>query len=334
MDTALAAYLADRHGVKLVLETIDDLPSGNERKFNSRTNTLYLAPGLSPGQRAFQMATQLAFLELSPADSIRSRDRAGFRATRRARLPYRARELLRRCAALSVSGVPRGRRSVSLRHRSARRAFRAGIPGDLPPPQHLAASRCARRPVLLHPCRSRRQHLEAPVRDRLPFLTIGGTCPLWNVYEAFAQPGRILTQHAQMPDGRRYLWIARTVASGQGGYGATGKLFAVALGCDAGYAERLVYSQGLDLRDPNAVTPIGMGCKVCERPACPSAPSRRSASRSAWTKTIAASRPMPRRDPEVWEWAGLGSRGKPFPGGGKIWSCWPLRRLVCENFLK
>ena len=32
MDTALAAYLADRHGVKLVLETIDDLPSGNERK--------------------------------------------------------------------------------------------------------------------------------------------------------------------------------------------------------------------------------------------------------------------------------------------------------------
>ena len=62
MDTALAAYLADRHGVSLVLETIDELPSGNERKFDSRTNTLYLAPSLRPGQRAFQLGTQIAML--------------------------------------------------------------------------------------------------------------------------------------------------------------------------------------------------------------------------------------------------------------------------------
>ena len=28
----------------------------------------------------------------------------------------------------------------------------------------------------------------------LPSLRLGGSCPLWNVYEAFAQPGRVLTQ--------------------------------------------------------------------------------------------------------------------------------------------
>ena len=44
------------------------------------------------------------------------------------------------------------------------------------------------------------------------FSKIGGTCPLWNVYEAFAQPGRIVPQVARMPDGRAYLWVARTVA--------------------------------------------------------------------------------------------------------------------------
>ncbi|WP_264072300.1 short-chain fatty acyl-CoA regulator family protein, partial [Mycobacterium palustre] len=32
----------------------------------------------------------------------------------------------------------------------------------------------------------------------------GGTCPLWNVYETFANPGKILVQIAQMPDGRNY----------------------------------------------------------------------------------------------------------------------------------
>jgi|SRR5271163_1129890 len=49
-----------------------------------------------------------------------------------------------------------------------------------------------------------------------PFSRVGGACPLWNVYEAFANAGRILTQLAQMPDGRAYLWIARTVSRGHG----------------------------------------------------------------------------------------------------------------------
>ena len=35
------------------------------------------------------------------------------------------------------------------------------------------------------------------------------------------------------------------------------------------YAHRLVYSHGLDLQDPAARTPIGAGCKVCERADCP-----------------------------------------------------------------
>ena len=52
------------------------------------------------------------------------------------------------------------------------------------------------------------------------FSRVGGTCPLWNVYEAFASPGRILTQLARMPDERTYLWIARTVSHARGKYGA------------------------------------------------------------------------------------------------------------------
>ncbi|WP_163591105.1 short-chain fatty acyl-CoA regulator family protein, partial [Klebsiella variicola] len=31
------------------------------------------------------------------------------------------------------------------------------------------------------------------------FSRTGGTCPLWNVYEAFIQPDKVLTQLAQMP---------------------------------------------------------------------------------------------------------------------------------------
>ncbi len=54
-----------------------------------------------------------------------------------------------------------------------------------------------------------------------------------------------------------------------GGYAAATKTFSVALGCDIRHAPRVVYAKGLDLQDPEVPVPIGMGCKVCEREACP-----------------------------------------------------------------
>jgi predicted transcriptional regulator len=100
------------------------------------------------------------------------------------------------------------------------------------------------------------------------FSRTGGTCPLWNVYEAFAQPESILTQLAQMPDGRTYLWVARSISRRRGGFGAPARTFAVALGCDVQYAHKLVYATGMDLSNPAAATPIGAGCKVCDRENC------------------------------------------------------------------
>lgn len=104
------------------------------------------------------------------------------------------------------------------------------------------------------------------------FSSSGGTCPLWNVYETFANPGKILVQLAEMPDGRSYLWVARTVERRASRYGQPGKTFAIGLGCELRHAQRLVYSEGIDLSgDPPHVraTPIGAGCRVCERDNCP-----------------------------------------------------------------
>ncbi len=100
------------------------------------------------------------------------------------------------------------------------------------------------------------------------FSSSGGTCPLWNVYETFANPGKMLVQIAQMPDGRNYMWVARTVERRAARYGQPGKTFAIGLGCELRHANRLVYSEGLDLSG-GAATPIGAGCRVCERDNCP-----------------------------------------------------------------
>ena len=100
------------------------------------------------------------------------------------------------------------------------------------------------------------------------FSQVGGSCPLWIIYEAFNQPGRILTQVARMPDGRRHFWLARQVSSGPVGHGQPRKTFAVALGCELQHADRLVYARGLDTQNPSNAVPIGPGCRVCPREDC------------------------------------------------------------------
>jgi hypothetical protein len=100
------------------------------------------------------------------------------------------------------------------------------------------------------------------------FSRIGGSCPLWVVHDAFSAPGRIQVQLAEMPDGGRHLWMARTTDSGATAWRGPRKRFAIGLGCDVRHAKRIVYSDGLDLSDAGSFTPIGSGCRVCERPDC------------------------------------------------------------------
>ena len=42
----------------------------------------------------------------------------------------------------------------------------------------------------------------------------GGSCPRWNVYIAFLNPGRIHPQISKMPDGKTYFCIARAFEKG------------------------------------------------------------------------------------------------------------------------
>ena len=140
---------------------------------------------------------------------------------------------------------------------------------DLP----TGCRRCSDRRCAACPCRSSVSTAQETCRKRqsatgFHFSSSGGTCPLWNVYETFANPGKIGVQIAQMPDGRHYMWVARTVERRASRYGQPGKTFAIGLGCELRHAHRLVYSEGLDLSGEIA-TPIGAGCRVCERDNCP-----------------------------------------------------------------
>ena len=111
------------------------------------------------------------------------------------------------------------------------------------------------------------------------FSRTGGTCPLWNVYEAFAQPRQ--GPDADRADARQpHLPVdARARSTHQrGGYGsAAPHVRDRRWAATSATRRRLVYSKGLALDDPEAATPIGAGCKVCDREDCPQRAFPRSA---------------------------------------------------------
>lgn len=103
---------------------------------------------------------------------------------------------------------------------------------------------------------------------RLQFARFGGACPLWNVHRAFETPGRFLRQLAETPDGVRYISLARDVSKSGGSFQAPIRRYAISLGCEVKHAGSLVYADDLDVTNATAFEPIGISCRICERPDC------------------------------------------------------------------
>lgn len=236
------------------------------RHFDAARGVLMLWRGLRPDQRAFQMATQIALNEAGPEiDAALSQGRfttGSAQALGRIGLAnYFAGAVMMPYAGfwsaaeetgydIDALGARFGTGFEATCHRlsSLQRDGMRGVPFFF-----LRVDRAGNI--------SKRQSA-----TDFHFSKIGGSCPLWRVHAAFDHPGEILTQIAEMPDGRRYFWVTRTVETRPAHWGATGKTFAVALGCDIDHAARMVYASGVNLADHG--TAIGPACKACPRRGC------------------------------------------------------------------
>lgn len=268
MKHALAERLLQMHGVRLVEQAGTD-STDTVRHYDNSTRLLALSPRLDEGQQAFQLATQIAFLEQkqlldqllektafsSPEALVLARIGLANYFAGAVLMPYmhflQSAEQLRYDIELLEQRYAVSFETICHRLSTLQRPEARGVPFFF-----IRVDRAGNI--------SKRQSA-----TDFHFSRFGGTCPLWNIYAAFSSPDRILTQQAEMPDGRTYFWIAKMIRHRQGGYKAPSKNFAIALGCDLHHADRLVYSKGMILDDPAARTPIGAGCKICERQKCP-----------------------------------------------------------------
>lgn len=284
---ALRDRLRTRHGVETRIVPVDVLPD-SIRRYDHHRKRILLSEALETSGRTFSLAYQLALLEHRELiDGLADRAAAPDRPTRallRVSLAnYLAAAILMPYQAVFETAegsgydldLIRARFGVSF-EQAAHRLTTLARPGQRGVPFFLvrvdSAGNISKRFA----------------GSAFPFSRFGGACPRWNIHSAFRNPGRTITQVIETPDGERYFTLSRTVSRVAATFTAEDGDLAVGLGCELKYAERLIYSRGLNLREPMA-TPIGPACRICERPACPqraAAPIRRSLLVDDFTKSV------------------------------------------------
>lgn len=260
-------HLKVRHNLR-VRRLPPEVMVGSIRRFDRHRDEVLLDDSLDTASQTFQLALQLAYLELGgEIDAVLKEgsfaSESGQRLTRRSLASYAAAALIMPYSAFA--------RAVEARRydvEALARQFGASFEQTAHRLTTLQKPGQERVPFFFI-----RVDAAGNVSKRLdsagfPFARHGGACPLWSLHQVFKTPRQIVTQWLELPDGQRFFSIARTVTAGGGAFGAQTVERAVALGCAAEHAGRLIYTRDVPDLSAVAATPIGVNCRLCQRTRC------------------------------------------------------------------
>jgi predicted transcriptional regulator/transcriptional regulator with XRE-family HTH domain len=279
--------LARAHNIQVRVVPVEVLPE-SVRRFDHHRKRLLLSEALTAEGRAFSLAYQLALLEQREllerlADRANPPDRPTRNLLKVSLANYLAAAYLMPYAAF-YEAAERTSYDIDL----IRARFGVSFEQACHRLTTLARSGARGVPFFMMRVDSAGNISKRFAGSTFPFSRFGGACPRWNIHSSFRTPGRIVTQIVETPDGQRYFTVARTVTRLATAYAGEDSELAIGMGCELKYAERLIYSRGLDLREPRA-TAIGPACRICERPACPqraAEPISRTLTVDDFTKSI------------------------------------------------
>lgn len=270
---ALADEIEGPHGIEDRLRGAYDIRVEDARddgsrltRFDAGSRRLAVSNVLPPESRAFLLAHRLATLEF--AEQMRTiSEQSGLSSPA-------ARELLSLGLANYAAGallMPYGRfreAARTVRHDIDRLRQRFGTSFEQACHRLSTLQRPGARGIPFFFCRvdMAGNITKRHSATRLEFARFGGACPLWVVHEAVAIPDRILVQLAEMPEGTRYVSMAKGLVKPSASYARPPRRYAVALGCEEAHAPDFVYADGL--RTDGIATPIGTSCRICPRANC------------------------------------------------------------------
>ena len=262
MNHAMADRLRRAHGIGVTVRPLE----GALRRYDSATRGLALSDSLPRESRGFHMAFQLALLEARDVVEKVLQDAAPSSAE--AAMPIRIGLLNYVAGALLMPYAAYSAAAQELRHDMETVAARFGVSYEQACHRLSTLQREGARGlpfffVKVDPAGNVAKRFSAA---GFPFARYGGSCPRWVVHTAFATPGAIQVQVAELPDGAAHLCFARTVVRPGGRWGEPRPVHVVAMGCALAHAGDVAYADGLDLE--RAKVGIGLSCRLCDRIDC------------------------------------------------------------------
>jgi XRE family transcriptional regulator, fatty acid utilization regulator len=262
LNFAIAERLRRHHGIAVAY---GPLP-GALRRYDPAARRLDLSESLPRQTRGFQLAYQLMMLEAR--DAVEAVVEAAKPTTAEAGMMLRIGLLNYLAAALLMPYDAFLGSARELRHDMQAVAARFGVSFEQACHRLSTMQREGARGVpffflRVDPAGNVSKRFSAAA---FPFARFGGSCPKWIVHQAFATPGEVRVQLAQLPDGATFLCFARTVRGPAARWGEPAPVHVIAMGCDISRAPEVVYGDGLDLE--RAMVGIGLSCRLCDRMDC------------------------------------------------------------------
>ncbi len=263
MAGALKAWLKGEHGISVRLLPVRVMP-GLRRRYDRHSMRLFLSERLSPFDQLREIATEVSLLAMraeiaaeldalalsTPEANRIARFELARYASHALLMPYGAYLSTAQRLHYDIDGL--GARFGVSYEQAATRLTSLQRPGALGIPFFLMEIDNAG------------HRLRKAGAQGFPQARFGGGCPKLNIHAAFAQPGQILVDAAEMPDGGGFLTISRTIEGPQADFGERVRRTALLIGCDLAHRDEVTYGRALGAGQ----IAIGPACRLCERQGC------------------------------------------------------------------
>ncbi|ATN33098.1 Cro/Cl family transcriptional regulator [Rhizobium sp. ACO-34A] len=264
LGAALKAWLRTQHGIVVRTLPIHTMPN-LRRRYDRHSMRLFLSERLSPFDQLREVAMEASLLALG--DEIAAELEALAFSTGEAKRLGRF-ELARYAAhavtmpyGAFLSAAQRARYDIDI----LRSRFNVSYEQAANRLTMLQRPGAAGVPFFMLEVDTAGHRFRRAGAQGYPQAKFGGGCPKLNVHAAFAQPGQVLVDAVEMPDGAGFLTISRTLEGPQAGFSERVRRTALLVGCDVAHREEIVYGQTIAATPPVAV---GTACRLCERQGC------------------------------------------------------------------
>ncbi len=274
---ALESWLKKEQGISVRLLPVSVMPDWR-RRFDRHSQRLFISERLSPFDQLREIAVEAAMIRMDVAITagIEALKLASAEAKRLARFElgrYASHALMMPYGAFQAESarvrydidVLKSRFGVSF-EQAANRLTMLARPG------------AAGVPFFMLEVDNSGHRFRRAGAQGFPQQRFGGSCPKLSVHAAFTQPGQIIVEAVEMPDGAEFLTVSRTLEGPQGAFSERPRRTAILIGCDIGYRDETIYgaalpgvapgTAGKSGRDTVPAISVGPACRLCERSAC------------------------------------------------------------------